>query len=272
MNIICVHSKENKRSFEMSEENNNVLECLVVNNEGVKCKNGSTEDNKCMYHSTARHCLNHNRERQCKNLIILGDYCYQCQNDQPSIETLINESARKMAESIYMKQGTIFRRRESPKEVSVLSKAEIKIPDGLKRPTLDGVESCVICLDCFSDGKKSTIKTLACGHKFHFDCLSGLNTLTCPMCRSEIKKSQIPRRIYESIRDNEIRAAKNLEDYHTEMARIIQRDLDAANQEIIEEDAIDYQGLDDLGLELNEEELNVLAVLTRYFLAGNANL
>lgn len=198
--------------------------CMVMNSDGTYCGHSVHSEDKCVFHTTARLCFNHDKEQQCKNMIVIGEFCPVCNHNRPSIDTLIKDSARRMAEMIYS-QGPVVRRRAQPKQISILSKEPLVIPESLLRPSFDEDSSCPICMEDFEDGKKSCVKKLSCGHKFHFDCLSGLNAFTCPICRAEIKKGQIPNRVYESIEKNIAISEQQQEEYNFQLARRIQEDL-----------------------------------------------
>lgn len=44
-------------------------------------------------------------------------------------------------------------------------------------------EECSICFNKLTDGK---VILLACGHMFHFDCMSSCITPQCPLCRTQL--------------------------------------------------------------------------------------
>nr|WRK65114.1 RING finger domain containing protein [Marseillevirus futianmevirus] len=54
-------------------------------------------------------------------------------------------------------------------------------------------EECAICLGKFSKGSGFL---LSCGHKFHKSCLKKLETPLCPCCRQEIKKEDVPKKLW----------------------------------------------------------------------------
>lgn len=198
--------------------------CMVMNSDGTYCGHSVNSEDKCIFHTTARLCFNHDKEQQCKNMIVIGEFCPICNHNRPSVETLIKDSAKRMAEMIYS-QGPVVRRRAQPKQVFMFSKEPLVIPEILVRPSFDDETTCPICIENFEDGKKSSVKKLSCGHKFHFDCLSGLTAFTCPICRAEIRKGQIPNRIYDSILKNIEKAEAQQEEYNFQLARRIQEDL-----------------------------------------------
>ena len=55
-------------------------------------------------------------------------------------------------------------------------------------------EDCVICLEGFDDCENSDIINIACGHKFHHECIGGFvvsqlqsnSNITCPVCRLSV--------------------------------------------------------------------------------------
>lgn len=221
--------------------------CMLLDEDGIECGMMVIENQKCAFHTTAKPCLNHDREEQCEFFTLEGDFCHRCKNNRPSIEKLISESAQRMAEKMINKQGTIVRKRVKPKEVSKLESKEVIVPESLVRPNLTPADSCVICLEEFGDSKKSTIKKLSCGHLFHFDCLSGLNALCCPLCRREIKKGQLPNRIYLAIEENINKAQKSLErHYEAEAIRMQEEINEGLNYGIPEEFMDENHELHDL--------------------------
>ena len=74
-------------------------------------------------------------------------------------------------------------------------------------------ETCSVCLNTFQE--KATIRTLACGHTFHMDCIDrwmvGKEEPTCPTCRA-------PLLVLPQISEETFQEARNLE--HTNNLRL----------------------------------------------------
>ena len=80
---------------------------------------------------------------------------------------------------------------------------------------------CPICIQRMDD-----ISTLACGHRFHTECVNTWKSTgrhTCPMCRSEMKEGE------DSVRQDQIAMAVRWRD--AEILRLTQkaRDLELEN-------------------------------------------
>lgn len=60
-------------------------------------------------------------------------------------------------------------------------------------------EECAICL---CNLKSNNGHFLSCGHKFHKKCISNLLAFSCPCCRAEIKKDDVPSKVFKKMESN----------------------------------------------------------------------
>lgn len=80
-------------------------------------------------------------------------------------------------------------------------------------------KECAICLL----EEEEDMYLLSCHHRFHIECLKGMNKLECPLCRSEI--INLPTNVAAKIRENGRQYAQEQSEERDQLARMIQREI-----------------------------------------------
>ena len=66
-------------------------------------------------------------------------------------------------------------------------------------------DSCPVCLE----KEEKMFKLSTCGHKMHLECMDGLISLKCPICKVEMNK--LPQKIKKKIENNRKKYKKEIE-------------------------------------------------------------
>lgn len=88
-------------------------------------------------------------------------------------------------------------------------------------------DSCPVCL---MEVKSSECCKLECNHSLHVECAEGLRQLKCPICRKELRGSNLDRNIINKIRDNANKDKKEEEVDHIRRTEELIRNLLRENE------------------------------------------
>lgn len=214
--------------------------CKCFLDSGNQCPLIATVGDFCEYHEKPSQCESRNSNGvKCGRIIPEGTQCRKCKNESGPVL----ESVKGRAESIrllMMKQtGKVI---VPASKVAFVPKAvttdisKLVIPDFLKAPDIEKPSECPICYSEFEGSYGKDYRRLQCGHYFHIECISRMYESTCPMCRTPINESYLPK--WVSVRIDENRRDKNRED--------VEADARVAIQYAMENDGIDTDSYENI--------------------------
>ena len=202
-------------------------QCICMVPDGDRCIYSCTVGKFCRFHQDSVLCIGSSDPKiNCQNYVVGKQLCRECMLKRPDYYSGINQGSEKLREMLVKKHGPIIQKRGLPKTIHIVKPAsEIVVPKSLCNACVLEPESCVICLEDFSESKKSSYRSLTCGHYFHMTCMEGLTSLACPMCRQDIKPNVLPKSVVRKIKQKEAGLAQEAIDEAHEMALQISEEI-----------------------------------------------
>lgn len=172
---------------------------------GSQCSFPIVENGLCQYHTQVSTCQSRlPTGEQCLRTIASGRQCNRCKVEGGPVLDSIKESAESIRHALMKQTGSVIVPFIKMNLVTSMSSdvTKLVIPVGLKHVAVDKPEDCPLCLDSMVGNYGTDHRKLKCGHYFHMDCLSKIYAMTCPLCRTAITESFLPKWVVERIKHN----------------------------------------------------------------------
>lgn len=187
-------------------EKKDMCNCELKN--GRDCPYEAITNGLCEFHQEIVYCEGKTLLGGiCLRIISSGKYCINCKSQEGIIFDNIKTAADEYRGYLSSKGNPVITKKEPITVDFGFDINMVKIPENLQKVHLLKPPQCCICLDELEDKYRS----LNCGHYFHDDCLSGLFVFSCPVCRREIRKGEIPNWLYLRICSNVEKDKENQE-------------------------------------------------------------
>jgi len=178
----------------------NPCACTLTN--GSNCPYPAVKNGYCEYHPEPNHCQGRTiLGGSCLKAIPTGNYCWNCKRQEEIVTDSVKTAANNFRNFLSKDKPIIT----SPKMASVpavFSPDTVVVPSEMKAIELEKPSDCCICQDEMTGPYGVTYRKLGCGHWFHLECISKCNSMTCPLCRAEIKRSYLPKWVIERMKEN----------------------------------------------------------------------
>jgi len=225
MNGYCVHHQD-------QAVNRKLCKCYLQN--GNQCPYLAVNNDLCQYHQEPKYCQGVTLTGdKCLKVIDSGQYCNACKSKEPVIKQSVKDAAEEIR-SYLIKDGQMAIPLKKSEAIQI-NTIKIEIPSDLKKIPLAKPDECCICYESMM----SKYIVLKCSHCFHTDCISRLNSMTCPVCRATIDTWKIPQWVKLRIEENITESKKEREAEQLQATQTVVRSLIA--NEVLEMDSTEEE-------------------------------
>lgn len=169
--------------------------CKCFLPDGTICREEFEGDGSfCHTHQHPNKCRGMTITRnRCDNDVWLVHFCPAHILQSAELTPKIAESARKARSKL---KDILPMPAPTERSRAFSSKVSVTVPESLSVVRLEKPEDCLICLESLDKVSRS----LRCGHWFHNECIAGMCSFQCPMCRQEM--TPISKKVREQIQEN----------------------------------------------------------------------